>query len=85
MNVQTYIWNNCHHSYADGAEEMQELRPCESPINEAEAREILRGYMAAPEILRGLRFWMSNMRVYTDLSRHDRDTALQLAERIAAG
>ncbi len=82
MNVQSYIWNNCHHSFADGAEEMQELVPCESPISEAEAREILRAYVAAPEVLRGLRFWMSTMRVQGDLSAHDRDTAMQLAERI---
>lgn len=84
MEVQNYIWSNCHHSYADGAEEMQELVPCESPISESEAREILRSYMAAPEVLRGLRFWMSTMRVQSDLSAHDRETALQLAERIAA-
>ncbi|MBK8543911.1 MAG: hypothetical protein IPL62_10345 [Caulobacteraceae bacterium] len=76
------LWNNCHHSFADGAEEMQELVPCESPISEAEAREILRAYVAAPEVLRGLRFWMSTMRVQGDLSAHDRDTAMQLAERI---
>ncbi|MBK6703977.1 MAG: hypothetical protein IPG56_09655 [Caulobacteraceae bacterium] len=61
---------------------MQELVPCESPISEAEAREILRAYVAAPEVLRGLRFWMSTMRVQGDLSAHDRDTAMQLAERI---
>lgn len=85
MNVQSYIWNNCHHSFLDGAEEMQELIPCDSPISETEAREILRGYVAAPEVVRGLRFWMSNIRVYSDLSDHDRETALHLAERINAG
>lgn len=83
MHVQRYIWANCHRSYADGAEEMQDLVACDAPIGEAEAREILRGYVAAPEIVRGLRFWMSTIRVYSDLSSHDRDTALQLAERIA--
>ncbi|MCX7356677.1 MAG: hypothetical protein NT015_00785 [Alphaproteobacteria bacterium] len=84
MNVQTYIWSNCHHSFLEGAEEMQELIACDSPISEAEAREILRSYMAAPEIVRGLRFWMSTNRVYSDLSAHDRDTAIGLAERINA-
>ncbi len=85
MNVQSYIWNNCHHSFLDGAEEMQELIPCESPISEAEARQILRNYVAAPEVVRGLRYWMSTIRVSSDLSGHDRETALQLAERINAG
>lgn len=85
MRVQNYIWASCHRSFADGAEEMQELVACDSPISEAEAREILRGYVAAPEIVRGLRFWMSTIRVYSDLSSHDRETALQLAERIAEG
>ncbi|ANP47260.1 hypothetical protein [Candidatus Viadribacter manganicus] len=83
IRVQNYIWNNCHHSFAEGAEEMQELVPCESPISEVEAREILRSYMAAPEVLRGLRFWMSTIRVQSDLSRHDRDVARELAQRIA--
>lgn len=84
MDVQSYIWANCHRSFLEGAEEMQELVACDAPISEAQAREILRGYLAAPEVLRGLRFWMSTIRVYSDLSSHDRDTALQLAERVAA-
>ena len=84
MDVQSYIWSHCHHSALEGAQETQELRPCESPVSEAEAREILRAYMAAPEILRGLRFWMSTMRVQSDLSSHDRDVAIALAERINA-
>ena len=84
MHVQNYIWANCHRSIADGPEEMQELIPCDAPINESEAREILRTYLAAPEIVRGLRFWMSTIRVSTDLSGHDRETALRLAQRIEA-
>jgi hypothetical protein len=84
MDVQSYIWSHCHRSSLEGAQETQELLPCESPISEAEAREILRGYVAAPEVLRGLRYFMSTMRVQSDLSSHDRDVALQLAERIAA-
>lgn len=84
MDVQSYIWSNCHRSFLEGAEEMQELVPCESPISDSEAREILRTYAAAPEILRGLRFWMSTIRVQSDLSSHDRETALQLAQRIGA-
>ena len=82
MHVQSHIWANCHRAVVDGTEEAQALLPCESPISEAEAREILRTYMAAPEVLRGLRFWMSTIRVYSDLSAHDRQTAIRLAERI---
>lgn len=82
MAVQTFVWNNCHRSFLGGAEEMQELIACESPISEAEAREILRSYLAAPEVVRGLRYWMSTIRVSSDLSAHDRETALELADRI---
>lgn len=84
MDVQSYIWSHCHHSSLEGAQETQALMQCESPVSDAEARQILRAYMAAPEVLRGLRFWMSTMRVQSDLSSHDRDVALQLAERINA-
>lgn len=84
MHVQSHIWANCHRAVADGTEEAQALLPCESPISEGEAREVLRSYMAAPEVLRGLRFWMSTIRVYSDLSAHDRETATRLAERIEA-
>jgi hypothetical protein len=81
MGVQNYIWANCHSSRLNGEEETQELLPCDSPISEAEAREILRNYAAAPEIVRGLRFWMSTVRVSADLSANDRGAAEHLAER----
>jgi hypothetical protein len=83
MAVQNFVWDNCHRSFVGGDEEMQELVLCELPISEAEAREILRGYLADPRVVRGLRFWMSTIRVYSDLSIHDRETALALADRIS--
>ncbi len=49
---------HCHRAVLDGAEEALALLPCESPITAAEAREILRIYMFAPEVLRGLCFWI---------------------------
>lgn len=83
MRVQNHIWAHCHSSAGDGVEEMQSLVPCDPPISEAEAQLILRGYMADPQIVQGLRFWMSTIRVYSDLSAHDREIAVGLGEPIA--
>lgn len=80
MRVQRYIWANCHRLLSD---DRQELIDCGAPITEAEARAILAGYLNSPEVIKGLRFWMTNLSVTAGLARLNQASAGRLAARVA--
>ncbi len=60
--VSDQIWSHCHRITNDF---QQVLMDCGSPITEAEAQAVLRAYLAEPELLAELRFWVANQRVAT--------------------
>ena len=59
--VQQYIWRECHETAAGG----QQILDCEPPIEAAEGDAILESLAGDPEVVRGLRFWISNLVVAT--------------------
>ncbi len=57
--VTQHVWQNCHRN--EGLDAKQVLIECDSPISPNEAQQILDGYLAHPELIRQLRFWMSTL------------------------
>lgn len=80
MRVQRHIWAHCHRSLS---EDRQELVDCKAPITDVEARTILASYLESPDVTRGLRFWMTNLEVTTNLARLNQVEAKRLAARVA--
>jgi hypothetical protein len=56
---------------------------CEAPITETEARTILNGYLESPEVIKGLRFWITNLERTSALARLNQVAAERLAARVA--
>ena len=80
MRVQRHIWANCHRFLSD---DRQELIDCEAPITETEARTILNGYLESPEVIKGLRFWITNLERTSALARLNQVAAERLAAKVA--
>lgn len=75
------IWTHCHRT--PGPDE-QELLDCASPMSEADARQVLDGYLGDPRLLPELRFWIVNLEVMTTLIDQHRSAARVLAARLHA-
>ena len=80
MRVQRHIWAKCHRFLSD---DRQELSDCETPITEAEARTILNGYLESPEVIKGLRFWITNLERTAALARLNQAAAEHLSAKVA--
>lgn len=59
--VSDYIWEHC--VLRAGSKDEGFNPDCESPVSDAEARAILDRYLAAPNMLPSLRFWVTNQKV----------------------
>jgi hypothetical protein len=79
--VTKHIWTACHE---EGGFEYQRLIDCDSPVSENEMRLILDAYLADPEVLTQLRFWMSTLETMQNLLAINKDTARILAAQIEA-
>jgi len=81
--IQQFIWANCH-----GVEgNMQVLRTCDLPVNDEEGRELLRLILSDEDVVRGLRFWISNLAVarnVIDGNREQIDEMIQLVDETLA-
>ena len=78
--VQSYIWANCHRVLPNADQEMID---CASPITDAQARAILRDFVAEPQTIRQLRFWAAQMSVENAVSAGERADANNLAAKVA--
>jgi hypothetical protein len=58
--VSRHIWSKC---WEQPSVKEQRLLDCESPISEAEAQAVLDRYVADPQLLSELRFWVANQGV----------------------
>ncbi len=79
--VIKHVWDKCHE---EGAFDFQRLLPCESPINESEIQSILDAYLAHPDVLTQLRFWISTLDTIQNLLAINEDIARDLAAQIEA-
>lgn len=81
LDVQDYIWTNC---YSSDAAQMQELRDCASPVTEARAAGIVAAIRNDRVLMGELRYWMSTMRVASQIGRDREARATQLLEAVEA-
>lgn len=81
LAVQRYMIAEC--SRQDAYDE-QLLTDCASPIPEAEARDLLARYRAAPGLLEDLRSWGANLNVSDTIMGLTRGVATKLADRVGA-
>ena len=60
LEIQNYIWNNC---YSTSTDSIQKMLPCQSPIDEQAAAEIVNSIRKDKTLMSELRYWMSSMHV----------------------
>jgi len=80
--VADYIWSSC--VLRMGRQDESFDPDCAPPISDAQAQEILDGYLAAPGLLPALRFWITNQKVATGVLvgvRRDSSALVRLLER----
>lgn len=77
--VSAHVWAHCHRN-TQGVQ--QELLDCDAPIGDAEAQAVLAGYLAHPQLLAELRFWITNLAVSIELVENNRREAVALAGRL---
>jgi hypothetical protein len=80
--VADYIWSSC--VLRMGRQDESFDPDCAPPISDAQAQEILDGYLAAPGLLPALRFWITNQKVATGVLvgvRRDSAALVRLLER----
>jgi hypothetical protein len=77
--VQRYICARCH----EEAEYRQRLLACKAPIDDTEGRGILDLDLADPEVVRGLRFWITNLAVARRVLMVNQRLARDLASLVA--
>ena len=81
LAVQRYMIEAC--SRQDAYDD-QVLTDCDAPIPDAEARELLARYRAAPGLLEDLRSWGANLNVSDTIMLLTRGVATALADRTGA-
>lgn len=77
--ASTQVWSACHVSPEP---EQQTLLPCASPMSEQDAQAVLDGYLADPDVVPELRFWITNLDVMTGLIHTHQRAANALHEHI---
>jgi hypothetical protein len=77
--VQNYIWGNCHQNLPNG---QQQLIECESPIDEIVAETIVEKIVSEEQMIRHLRFWITNQKITIMVANVDKQTAEDLANKV---
>ena len=78
-SVTQHVWTHCFE--AQGYY-YQKLLPCDSPITENQAKDILDIFLAEPEIKPQLRSWMSTLKTLEDVLASHEGTLNALVEQI---
>lgn len=78
--VSRYIWTHCF-SPSPGAQ-LETLLDCESPLSDAEAQAVLDSYLALPDLLPDLRFWITTQESGVDILAGIRSSAQTLAKQV---
>jgi hypothetical protein len=78
--MQQYIWSECYASVGGN----QALKPCASPVSEAEAMVVLEQLRQSPGLTAELRFWMVNVHNGLGLMRFVQQEARSLASEVLA-
>ena len=78
--LQRYIWANCYRVDI----ETQHLIDCDLPLSDEAGIAVLEQFANDPEVVRGLRFWITNLSVARDAFEATEDRAEHIIEKIAA-
>jgi hypothetical protein len=81
MDIQAYIWDSCYGSDQHGNQQMLD---CESPVDEARAREIVDTLAHNTALMEELRYWMSTMHIAVLIAKDRAASATTLQQMIAA-
>lgn len=76
------VWAKCHSAPKF---DQQYLFDCDSPMSEADAQAVLDAYLADPDLLRELRYWITNLEVSMTLVGLSQEDARELAARLSDG
>ena len=76
----TNIWTSCF-SEATGVQ-LETLLDCKSPLSEPEAQAVLDSYLAVPDLLSELRFWITTQESGIVMLNGIRGTAAALAKQV---
>ena len=78
--VSRYIWASCF-SEAAGVQ-LETLLDCKSPLSDAEAQAVLDSYLALPDLLSDLRFWITTQESGIVMLGGVRGTAEALTDQV---
>lgn len=81
IDIQLYIWTKC---YASNEHNEQLLLDCPSPVSEARAAEIVNAIRTDRPLMSELRYWMSTMRVASQIGRDRTSLAKQVLASVDA-
>jgi hypothetical protein len=73
LDVQLHIWNHC---WKSDASMRQSMHACPSPVGDEVAGRVVDTLVRDPELIAELRYWMSTMRVASQIGR-DRMTSAE--------
>ncbi|MEQ9315074.1 MAG: hypothetical protein RLN72_04425 [Henriciella sp.] len=77
IDIQNYIWDNCHETTLTG----QRTLPCDRPAGEA-LDETIDSLVADPALMRQLRYWVSSRRAAENIIANRMSQATELSDRI---
>ena len=81
LDVQLYIWSRCYSSNPQGEQDMLD---CKSPISEAAAAETVNRIRSDPALMSELRYWMSTMRVASNIGEQRTTFAREMLATVGA-
>ncbi len=77
LPIQNYFWSDCEQGTADHI-----LAECDPSIPVTQAQTVVDHFLATPDVVGDLRYWVINLGVTISAARRDRDKAANLAQRI---
>lgn len=81
LRLQTYVWENC---YASDIKARQTMLDCAAPVSEAEAARVVDAIRADAALMAELRYWMSTMKVASQVGNDRLGNATQLRAAVDA-
>ncbi len=81
LHLQTYIWDNC---YTSDIKARQTMLDCAAPVGEAEAARVVDAIRADAALMAELRYWMSTMKVASQVGGDRLESAMALRRAVDA-
>ena len=79
IDIQFYIWDNCHRASADGG---QELVDCPAPMEPERIKETVERIGVDAALMGELTFWVSSLRIGMAIAQNQIELGVRLREKI---